>query len=157
MNLKKAKPGDRVTARVTRSLICGGKKLVPSGSKLIGHVTEAVLGDGQQPESRLGVVFDSVEVKRGGRLLFTGTLQAIAVRMTGFGGQDDSVACQENHLNCNDPPPLTRPRVEPGTRGVIGFEGFTLDSDNSVISSTSGNIRLGWYDTIVVKIAAVPL
>src|SRR6476659_3448343 len=41
IDAKKNKPGDAVTARTTEATKSEGKVVIPKGSKLVGHVTEA--------------------------------------------------------------------------------------------------------------------
>src|SRR5258708_3297391 len=55
---KKAKVGDLVTARTTEALNSEGKIVVPKGSKLLGHVTEASARSKGDTESAVGIKFD---------------------------------------------------------------------------------------------------
>lgn len=41
VDAKKAKPGDKIEARITMDLLCNGKVVTPRDTKVIGHVTEA--------------------------------------------------------------------------------------------------------------------
>src|ERR1700682_4208742 len=65
LDTKKAKVGDEVTARVTQDVKSDGKVVVPKGSKLIGHVTEAKARTNESSESRLGMAFDRAVLKDG--------------------------------------------------------------------------------------------
>ena len=65
LDAKKAKAGDPVTARLLADVVSHGKIVARRDSKLIGHVTEAQPYTKENPESRLGIVFDKVILKGG--------------------------------------------------------------------------------------------
>ncbi len=63
---KKAKPGDQVMAKVTQDLKSdSGVVIVPKGTEVIGHVTEAQARNKEQKESQLGIAFDQAKMKSG--------------------------------------------------------------------------------------------
>jgi len=78
LNVKKLKPGDRIKAEVTQDVLSHGKIVIPVESKLLGHVTEVKARSGEDPESRLGFVFDKVMLKHHNELDFQGVIQAIS-------------------------------------------------------------------------------
>lgn len=78
LNAKKLKPGDRIKAILDQDLILGGKLVAKSESKLIGHVTEVKAHSQENPESRLGVVFDKILLKHHQELDFEAVVQALA-------------------------------------------------------------------------------
>jgi hypothetical protein len=78
LNVKKLKPGDRIKAEVTQDVLSHGKIVIPVESKLVGHVTEVKARSGEDPESRLGFVFDKVLLKHHHELDFQGVIQAIS-------------------------------------------------------------------------------
>ncbi len=78
VDAKKAKPGDPVTAKLTQDVKSDGKVVLPRGSKLVGHVTEAQARGNGNAESRLGIIFDKAETKGGQELSFNGAIQALA-------------------------------------------------------------------------------
>src|SRR5438045_8392739 len=51
---KKSKPGDVVKARTTESVKSGGKTVLPKGTQLVGHVTQASARAHGEEESSLG-------------------------------------------------------------------------------------------------------
>src|SRR3981189_1085077 len=76
---KKCKPGDPVNARPTEGATSEGKTVIPKGSKLVGHVTEASARAKGKSESSLGIVFDKAILKNGQEIpLNNVTIQAIA-------------------------------------------------------------------------------
>src|SRR6266566_4606698 len=62
---KKCKPGDQVTAHTTEAAKSEGKTVIPKGSKLVGHVTQASARAKGESESALGIVFDKAILKSG--------------------------------------------------------------------------------------------
>src|ERR1051325_5164080 len=58
VDAKKAKPGDAVEARLTQDVKADGKVVLHRGAKLMGHVSEAKGRSKENPESRLGFVFE---------------------------------------------------------------------------------------------------
>lgn len=78
LNTKKLKPGDRVKAEVTQDVLSHGKIIIPAESKLVGHVTEVKSHQAEDPESRLGIVFDKVLLKHRAEVDCRGVLHALS-------------------------------------------------------------------------------
>lgn len=78
LNAKKLKPGDIIKAVLDQDLIVGGKVLARSESKLVGHVTEVKARSPENPESRLGIVFDKILLKHHQQLDFEAVVEALA-------------------------------------------------------------------------------
>src|SRR6185312_13760010 len=51
LDARNVKPGDDVTAKLMQDVKSNGSVVLPSGSKVIGHVAEAQPRDKQHPES----------------------------------------------------------------------------------------------------------
>jgi hypothetical protein len=75
---KKAKPGDPVAARTTEPTKSNGKTVIPKGSKLVGHVTQASARAKGDSESALGIVFDKAILKNGQEMPLNVVIQALA-------------------------------------------------------------------------------
>jgi hypothetical protein len=75
---KKCKPGDAVTAHNTEPVKSDGKTVVPKGSKLVGHVTQASARAKGESESSLGILFDKAILKNGREIPLNAGIQAIA-------------------------------------------------------------------------------
>jgi hypothetical protein len=75
---KKAKPGDPVTAHTTEPAKSDGKTVLPRGTKLLGHVTQASARSNGESDSSLGVVFDKAILKNGQEVPLNAAIQAIA-------------------------------------------------------------------------------
>jgi hypothetical protein len=76
IDAKKAKVGDPVTAVLVADVLSHGKIVIRHDSKLAGHVTEVQPHTKETPESRLGIVFDTVILKSGD-VAFRSSLLAI--------------------------------------------------------------------------------
>lgn len=64
INSKKAKIGEKVEAHTTEALTSEGKTILPKGTKLEGHVTEATARSKGDSGSTLAIQFDRAELKR---------------------------------------------------------------------------------------------
>ena len=78
VNTKKVQPGDVVKAAVTQDVLIHGQIVIPRGSKLIGHITEAKARSHNDKESLLGLIFDKVLLKGGREIDLSGTVGALA-------------------------------------------------------------------------------
>src|SRR6267154_4302977 len=80
---KKCKPGDAVNAHTTEAVKSEGKTVIPKGSKLVGHVTQASARAKGESESALGIVFDKAILKNGQEIPLSAGIQAIAAAQSG--------------------------------------------------------------------------
>ena len=78
VDAKKNKPGDPVHAKTTQATKSNGQVVIPKGSKLEGHVTDAKARGKDQSESSLGVVFDKAILKNGQEVPLNVAVQALA-------------------------------------------------------------------------------
>jgi type IV secretory pathway VirB10-like protein len=86
---KKCKQGDPVNAHTTEAAKSEGKTVIPKGSKLVGHVTQASARAKGESESSLGIVFDKAILKNGQEIpLNNVTIQAIASAQSSASGAD---------------------------------------------------------------------
>lgn len=92
VDARKNQPGDTVTARTTESVKSAGKVVIPRGTRLIGHVTEAKARAKGESESAVGIVFDQAILKNGQEIPLNVTIQALAAAQTvassSVGGDD---------------------------------------------------------------------
>jgi hypothetical protein len=78
LKAKTLKPGDKVKAKVSQDVISHGKVIIPVETELVGHVTEVQLKDGENSESRLGIVFDTILLKHFHDINCQAVVQAVA-------------------------------------------------------------------------------
>src|SRR5205807_8224311 len=90
VNSRKAKAGDEVKARVTQDVMAKGLIVVPRDSQLVGHATEAKARSKEDPESRLGIVFDRIILKSGKQIGINAFVQALAPSFGRAATIDDS-------------------------------------------------------------------
>ncbi len=162
---KKVKDGDPVVCRTWGTLHAQSGMLIPSGSKIIGHVTQAQARSKGDPQSSLAMVFDKIEVGKGEEIPINGVLQAIAPSLgdrgpqagpatpgTTLGGHAGSVSGAAASGG-NTPPPQPGPQglpiggggvlpmVTTQSKGVLGIKNLQMD-DNHVITSTGKEVKL---------------
>jgi hypothetical protein len=77
VDAKKAKPGDPVIAVLLADVVSHGRIAFRAESKLLGHVTEAQAHTRDNPESRLGIVFDKIIARHGGEVAFNSSILAL--------------------------------------------------------------------------------
>jgi hypothetical protein len=65
LDTKSAKTGDPVVLKTSQKMKAADGTEIPKGSRLVGHVTEVQAHAKGQPESRMGLQFDRVELKNG--------------------------------------------------------------------------------------------
>lgn len=79
---KKAKPGDQVTARTTEAVKDHGKVVLPKGTRLVGHVTQASARARGDAQSALAIQFDRAILKHGRETPLHLGIQALASAQT---------------------------------------------------------------------------
>ena len=82
MDSKKSKPGDAVTGRTAESVKSEGKTVLPKGTKLVGHVTQASARAKGDTESALAISFDRAILKNGQEVPLNVAIRAIASAQT---------------------------------------------------------------------------
>ncbi len=96
VDAKKNKPGDAVTAKTTEKVKSDGEVVIPKGSRLVGHVTEAKARAKGESESALGIAFDKAILKNGQEVPLNVGIQALAASQSAaaasLGGDDLSMA-----------------------------------------------------------------
>jgi hypothetical protein len=78
VDAKKNKAGDEVTAKTTEAVRSDGRVIIPKGSTLKGHVTQASARGEGQSESALGITFDRVVMSDGREMPMNFTVRAIS-------------------------------------------------------------------------------
>jgi hypothetical protein len=87
---KKIKQGDAVTARTMADIRADGKTIIPRGTKLVGHVTEAAARAKGGADSTLGIAFDKAILKGGEELPLNVAIVAVAPPPSSVAGQNMS-------------------------------------------------------------------
>jgi hypothetical protein len=78
LDARKNKPGDTVVAKTTQDVKSDRHVVIPKGSRLVGHVTEAKARAKGQSESSLGILFDHAVLKNGQEVPVHAVIQSLA-------------------------------------------------------------------------------
>jgi len=106
---KKAKPGEQITAHTTEAVkSTDGRMILPKGTKLIGHVTQASARGNGQEQAMLAIQFDKAVLKDKQEMPLNVTIQAIAAppqqaSSSAFGGSSAGGAGAPGTSPSNNP------------------------------------------------------
>jgi hypothetical protein len=158
---KKLKEGDTVVFQTVSSVHSRSGLMIPSGSKVIGHVTQAKARSKGDSESTLAISFDKIEYGKGEDLPMKGTLQAVGPNLGGnsLGTGAEQPALSTKGGNGSSPPPTSSMQISgptTGTRilsassqGVVGVKGLDMDS-SGVLTSPGKEVKLDNGDQILI-------
>jgi hypothetical protein len=162
---KKLKEGDTVICQTTAILHARSGMVIPNGSKVIGHVTQAKARSKGDSDSSLAFAFDKIQMPNGTDIPFKGTLQALAPSLGGNSGPDTGAAgagtLPSGHgadMSTMPPPtsgsvagpnsgihPLdgggSHPLLTAQSTGVLGIKNLQMDKD-SVVTSSGKEVKL---------------
>lgn len=151
---KKAKEGAEVVSKTAAFVRVSDGTVIPSGTKIIGHLTEATALSKGDPQSTLGMVFDKIQMTGGKELKIKGALLAIAPGQEVQTGAAGPGTMPQNGLDAGStmPPPSVNaadssaaknstPILNAQSRGVFGFRDLNMGLD-SLLTSNGKQIRL---------------
>ena len=143
LDAKNSKVGDQVMARTTEDVKSDGQVVIPRGSKLIGHVTQAKARAKGQSESALGVVFDHAVLPKGrGEVPVHAVIQALASAQSEtastLGDVDTMASGSGMAMGQAQAGPVARPVA--GGGGLVSCVGSTVNSTAGAATSTAGNV-----------------
>lgn len=130
---KKAKPGDRVVAHTTRDVKEHGKTVIPRGTKLLGHVTQASARGKGDAQSELGIQFDRAILKHGREVPVNMGIRALASAQTAASMADsdmDSMASAGTYAGGS---------AMAGGRGALGGVTSTAGGAVGGVTNTAAN------------------
>ncbi len=130
---RKNRPGDPVLAKTTEDVKSNGQIMIPRGSKIMGHVTEAKAYEKGQVESALAVAFDYAVLKDGSHLPLSLRVQAVTGSATSMATQtgEESVLTSGTGSVSGGAPAATR-----SGGGLVGGVGSTTGA----LVNTGANI-----------------
>ncbi len=181
LDAKKAKVGDRVECDVVQDLLYQGKVIIPHDAKVLGHVTVATSATKEQPQSRLGLVFEKIVLKDKRELPFqypavvaalappirrttvpTTQMTDMPVQMekgrTTGGAAIDAVGANAKLAGANMRAP-GEGAIGAANRGVIGWKDLALDTtspETAVIVSSKGDVKLVFETQMVLRVIDPP-
>jgi hypothetical protein len=125
---RKAKEGDEVTAKTTSTLQAAGERSIPTGTKLIGHVTKASAKGKGDADSSLGILFDRAEVGKGREVPIHAVVQALAATTT-----TSTMATNEEPIEASQP----RSSTNAGGSGSGGLVGGAVSGVGKTVDNTA--------------------
>jgi hypothetical protein len=156
LDSKKLKEGDAVICQTVAPLHSRSGLMIPTGSKVIGHITQAQARSKGDATSSLAMVFDKIEITKGKELPMKGTLQAVGQSLgdnepntgpagpatlgghSGSGGGGSTAAPSSPQQL---PKSTSRPILLPTSQGVLGVKSLQMDS-NGVLTSPGKEVKL---------------
>ncbi len=164
---KKLKEGDEVTVKTTAALQTSSGIMMPTGTKIVGHVTQAKARSKGDPESSLGIAFDKVQV--GGKdIPIKGTLQAVGLNPNESGPDTGAAGGGTMAAHGGDPTTMASPVSSAGpnagqqqsgkqsgtmlnghSTGVVGIKNMQLE--NSVLISSGKEVKLDQGAQMLIK------
>src|ERR1700737_797728 len=121
---KKAKAGEQITAHTTEAVkSTDGRAILPKGTKLIGHVTQASARSNGQGEAMLAIQFDKAVLKDGQEVPLNVVIQAVAAPSRGAAPTNNpsnnpsmsgSRGARPDNTTTAQPYPSTSPHGTPG-------------------------------------------
>jgi len=131
---KKCKPGDPVNAHNTEAVKSEGKTVIPKGSKLVGHVTQASARGKGESESSLGMVFDKAILKNGQEIPLNAGIQAIA------SAQSSASAAGSDRDTMGGMGASAAGSGMAGGRGALGGVTSTAGGAAGTVTNTAANV-----------------
>jgi hypothetical protein len=131
---KKCKPGDPVNAHSTEAVKSEGKTVIPKGSKLVGHVTQASARGKGESESSLGIVFDKAILKNGEEIPLNAGIQAIA------SAQSSASAAGSDMDTMGGMGASAAGSGMAGGRGALGGVASTAGGAAGTVTNTAANV-----------------
>ena len=146
VDARKAKPGDEIAVKSTQEVRSTSGVVIPRGSRLIGHVTDAKAKAKGDSESALGIAFDHAVLKNGQQVPLNASIKAIAAaaNSTSASMGDDTLA--GNSSLSNQAAGNVSP-AEGGGGGLLGGAGRTVGGTTSAVGNTAGGVASGVGNT----------
>ncbi len=172
LDAKKLKVGDEVTTNTTVGIHTHGT-FIPSGSKVVGHVTSVETRAQGGPQSSLGIAFDKIELPGGKALPIHGMIQAVGANPrpelnTGAAGSGTLAKDTGTSQGATVPGPVSTvgnlgadpeqaasPKLDPHGSGVLGIRNLELDKD-AVLVTTAKDLKLDSGTQVMIRAEILP-
>jgi len=169
----KLKEGDPVEVEISGPFKLADGTLVPKGSKVAGHVTEAKSRSKGDAVSELALTFDKVSITGGKQFSVKGIVQSVAPpedqpdpgmpvgsgsQKGGSGGTGAGLATpgyQPSNIKTGanmDSSAKVDPAVSPKSVGVLGMHDLQLSLDGMLSSSKGKQVKLGQDVRMIVHV-----
>lgn len=159
LDSSKLKEGDTVVCKTVTAVRARSGLMIPSGAKVIGHVTQAQARSKGDAESKLAIEFDKIEYAEGEEVPMKGSLQAVAPALDRGARLDTSAGPPQlavstagrGNSNGSSPPPISSiqiggpssgtPILRPDSQGVLGVKNLQMSS-NGELTSEGKQVKL---------------
>jgi hypothetical protein len=135
VDARKNKPGDAVIAKTTQDVKSDGQVVIPKGSRVIGHVTQANARAKGEGQSRLGMVFDHAVLKNGQEVPLNTTVQAVAAAQNAtYASAGDDIGSMSS---------MGSGAVSSGARtggGLLGGVGSTAGATTGTVTNVTAGV-----------------
>ncbi len=153
LDSKKKKTGEEVVVKTAGAVHLADGTVIPRGTKVIGHVTEAKSRSGSDSQSSLGIVFDKIELPEGKTLASTGIIQAVAANpnpdsSSGIDYPGMNQTLQHSTPSAGGTTPVA-PILTEQSVGVQGIKNLELGSDG-VFKSDQKAVKLDYGSQVVL-------
>ena len=139
VDARKNKPGDEVVGKTTENMKANGETVIPKGSKIVGHVTQAQARTAGQAQSTMGIAFDHAVLKDGRQIPMAASIQAISsaqqASAADFG--DESLAMGSSEM-ATAGSGVSRSRGAAG--GLVGGTGAAIGATSGTLVNTAGTV-----------------
>jgi len=161
VDAKKVKAGDKIEAKSIVDLLSNGQVMIPKGSKILGHVTDAKARSKDSQISMVGIAFDHLSMKNGGELTIQAAVQAIGrpvEKASNYssmaGGPIGSSGASMPSGVSGQPSDSSGSSLDPTSQGVVGLKGLSLSNSGqaSVVSSSNENVHLESGTQLILRI-----
>ena len=147
IDARKAKSGDPVMAKTTQDVRSGSGVIIPRGSRLVGHVTDAKAKAKGDSESAVGIAFDRAILRNGQQVPLNASIRALAASANSASASmgDDNLGGASSSSLGGDMS-STAPAVRSGG-GVLGGAANTVGSAGGAVGGTANGAVNGVANT----------
>ena len=141
LDVRHAKPGDRVVMKTLQPIKQDGETIVPKGSRLVGHVTEVAQRTRSNGESRLGIALDSLQ-KGSTSIPITGSIVSVTQVSNRTMASNDDLFGSDTMATSSSSARTTSSTSSSGGSGggLLGGVGSTVSGVTNTATSTVGSV-----------------
>lgn len=143
LNVEKAKVGDEIVLKATKSIKQNGQVVVAKGSKLIGRVTEVQQRAKGEAGSKIGVLFDTLQ-QGGTSMPITASILSVTSVASRASVNDDSAYADMNASSTTS----ARTSSQKSGGGLLGGVTNTVGGVVNTTTSTVGGVAGAATDTV---------
>ncbi len=158
---KKAKEGDVVVVQTAGAAHDISGRLIPSGTKVIGHVTQAQARSKGDAQSSLAIVFDKVELGKNEEVPIKGVLQAVGPSLPGqqldtsayppgLSGKGGGGTTAAPISSSTSGPSGVHTLLTSESHGALGVKNLEM-GDNGVLTSPGKEVKLDANTQMMIR------